>query len=224
LEIPGFDGERREITGSYFPAGEISKRGEKMKKKRIVFTGGPSGGKTSIIEIVQRHYGNNVVSVPEAASILYGGGFPRRPGDTAMRHIQRAIYFTVRELEDMSSALDNARLYLCDRGTLDNIAYWPESAAESFLKSVGSTMKKEIARYDMVIHLRPPKKSDVYKLSGTRIEDHKGALELDKRTEEAWSAHPRRFVISDEPDFLIKVEKALKIIEEEMGPVRNPGV
>lgn len=187
-----------------------------MKKKRIVFTGGPSGGKTSIIEIVQRHYGNKVVSVPEAASILYGGGFPRRPGDTAMQYIQRAIYFTVRELEDMSSALDDAKVYLCDRGTMDNIAYWPKSARQSFLESVGSSLEKEVARYDMVIHLRPPKKSGVYKLSGTRIEDHKAALELDKRTEEAWSAHPRRVVISDEPDFLIKVEKVLKLMDEEL--------
>lgn len=185
-------------------------------KKRIVFTGGPSGGKTSIIDIAQRKYGHKVFTVAEAASVLYGGGFPRKPGDFAMRHIQRAIYFTVRELEDMAIEED-AKLFLCDRGTLDSMAYWPKDSSESFLESVGSTMEKEIARYDVVIHLRPPKKADVYKLSGTRIEDHKAALELDKKTEQAWAAHPKRFIIEDEPDFLLKVEKAMKIIEKEMN-------
>ncbi len=186
-----------------------------QKKKRIVFTGGPSGGKTSIIDIAQRKYCPKVFTVPEAASVLYGGGFPRKPGSKAMRHIQRAIYFTVRELEDMSID-EEAKIFLCDRGTLDSMAYWPKDSAEGFLESVGSTMEKELARYDVVIHLRPPKKSDVYKLSGTRIEDHKAALELDKKTEQAWSAHPKRFIIEDEPDFLFKVEKAMEIIDREM--------
>lgn len=187
------------------------------KKKRIVFTGGPSGGKTSIIEIAQRKHGSKIITVAEAASVLYGGGFPRRPGPQAMRHIQRAIYFTVRELEDMALELDEAKLFLCDRGTLDSVAYWPADSSESFLESVGSSLEKELSRYDAVIHLRPPQKADVYKLSGTRIEDHKAALALDRKTEAAWAGHPRRFVIDDEPDFLLKVEKAMKIIDKELA-------
>lgn len=186
------------------------------KKKRIVFTGGPSAGKTSVIEIAQRKYGKEVVAVPEAASVLYGGGFPRRKGTEAIKHIQRAIYFTVKELEDMFCELDDAYIFLCDRGTLDSIAYWPKQSNETFLDSVGSSIEKEISRYDVVIHMRPPKNPDVYKLSGTRIEDHKTALELDKETERAWNGHPRRFIIEDEPDFLLKAEKALRIIDDEM--------
>ena len=186
-----------------------------MKKiKRIVFTGGPSGGKTSIIEIICRRYGAKVVAVPEAATILYGGGFPRKNGDDAMRHIQRAIYYTVRELEDMFEELEPAPVHLCDRGTLDSIAYWPEKSDMDFLSSVGSNMGDEIKRYCAVIHLRPPKKADVYKLSGSRIENHREALELDIKIEKAWEKHPRRFIISDEPDFLTKVEKAVKIVDE----------
>ena len=188
-----------------------------MKKfKRIVFTGGPSGGKTSLIEISQHRYGPKVFSVPEAATILYGGGFPRVAGDIAMRHIQRAIYFTVKELEDMFLELENNKVFLCDRGTLDSIAYWPVNSDMDFLSSVGSNMEKEISRYDLVIHLRPPKKTDVYQISQTRIEDHRKALELDKKTEKAWENHPRRFIIEDEPDFLKKVENVFKILDEEI--------
>ena len=83
-------------------------------QKRIVFTGGPSGGKTSIIDMVLRRFGKKVVVVPEAATILYAGGFPRKPGPEPMRHIQRAIYYTVRELEDLTALTSEAPIALCD--------------------------------------------------------------------------------------------------------------
>jgi nicotinamide riboside kinase len=185
------------------------------KPKRIVFTGGPSGGKTSLIEVVLRHFGAKVTAIPEAATILYSGGFPRKPGSASMKHIQRAIYYVVRELEDLSFTMEPKKIALCDRGTLDNMAYWPKGG-KGFLEAVESTMEKELNRYDIVIHLSPPLNQDIYRLSTTRIESHSKALELDKKTQEVWKAHPRRFIISDEPDFLIKVNKAIKILEREI--------
>ncbi|MBU2573143.1 MAG: ATP-binding protein [Elusimicrobia bacterium] len=195
--------------------------GKFTKPRRIVFTGGPSGGKTSIIEIVQRRFGAETAAVPEAATVLYGGGFPRPQGDPAMRHIQRAIYFTVRELEDMAFTLDGSKIFLCDRGTLDGMAYWPAGEPD-FLASVGSALEKELSRYDILIHLRPPLRGEVYHLSGARIESHSAALALDKKTEKAWREHPKRFVIADEPDFLIKVNKVLAILEKEIPLLLSP--
>ena len=202
--------------------------------KRIVFTGGPSGGKTSIIELVQRRFGKKVATVPEAATILYQGGFPRKSGPEAMRHIQRAIYYTVRELEDMVADLSGDRalsrgsadttkvvgrptasVSLCDRGTLDGMAYWPEGG-DDFLSSVESTLKKEFDRYAMVIHLKSPLSQSGYQTSSTRIESHRQALELDKKTEQVWKGHPNRFVVSDEPDFLIKVNRVMEMLDTEI--------
>ncbi len=188
------------------------------RPKRIVFTGGPSGGKTSLIEVVLRHFGDKVAAVPEAATILYSGGFPRKPGSASMKHIQRAIYYVVRELEDLTFSIEPKKIALCDRGTLDNMAYWPRGG-KGFLESIESTLEEELNRYDMVIHLSPPLKRDIYRLSTTRIESHAKALELDERTKEVWKNHPKRFLISDEPDFLIKVNKAIKILEREIGKI-----
>ena len=190
--------------------------------KRIVFTGGPSGGKTSLIEIVLRHFTDKVVDVPEAATVLYSGGFPRKPGSPSMKHIQRAIYYVVRELEDLSFTMEPGKIALCDRGTLDGMAYWPKGGM-GFLESVGLSMEEELSRYDIVIHLSPPVKQDIYRLSTTRIESHAKALELDKKTQEVWKDHPKRFLISDEPDFLIKVNKAIKILEREIGKMTEVG-
>jgi predicted ATPase len=177
-------------------------------QKRIVFTGGPSGGKTSIIDMVLRRFGKKVVVVPEAATILYAGGFPRKPGPEPMRHTQRAIYYTVRELEDLTALTSDAPVALCDRGTLDGMAYWPEEGT-GFLESLGTSREKEFARYIAVFHLRPPKTSASYQLSGVRIESHKHALELDRRVEAVWAKHPNRFVIEEDPDFLVKANKIM---------------
>lgn len=190
--------------------------------KRIVFTGGPSAGKTSIIEIIQRRYPKEFVSVPEAASILYSGGFPRIKDDRAMRHIQRAIYFTIIELEDMYGEIFPDKIQLCDRGTLDGIAYWPKDSSIAFTESVGTTVEKEYERYELLIHLKSPKDKEIYQLSSTRNENHRLALELDAKTLKAWHKHPNRFIIDDEKNFLVKAEKAISIVENEIKKRVHP--
>lgn len=43
----------------------------------IVITGGPSGGKTTLIEAIKKELIKEVTTIPEAASLLYRGGLPR---------------------------------------------------------------------------------------------------------------------------------------------------
>ena len=45
--------------------------------KLVVLTGGPGGGKTALLEMARRYFCQHVVILPEAASIIFGGGFPR---------------------------------------------------------------------------------------------------------------------------------------------------
>ncbi|MFA5160829.1 MAG: AAA family ATPase [Elusimicrobiales bacterium] len=189
----------------------------KYRQKRVVFTGGPSGGKTTIIDMALRRFGRKVAVVPEAATILYAGGFPRRPEPEAVRHIQRAIYYTTRELEDFAAAMDDAAIALCDRGTLDCLAYWPETGP-GLLETVGSDLKSEFARYDIALHLRPPKTAAGYQTSATRIEPHSRALELDRKIEAVWKNHPNRHVIEETPDFLMKANKIMELLDK---AVRN---
>ena len=44
---------------------------------RIVLTGGPGGGKTTAADLMRREVGERIVIVPEAATMLFSGGFPR---------------------------------------------------------------------------------------------------------------------------------------------------
>ncbi len=51
---------------------------------RVVLTGGPGGGKTTAADLLRREIGDRVIIVPEAATLLFSGGFPR-PVDLSTR-------------------------------------------------------------------------------------------------------------------------------------------
>ena len=61
--------------------------------KRIVLTGGPGAGKTAVLELVRQHFCEHVHVLREAASVLFGGGFPRASSGAALRAAQRAIFY-----------------------------------------------------------------------------------------------------------------------------------
>ncbi len=117
---------------------------------RLVLTGGPGGGKTTAADLFRREIGQGVIVVPEAATLLFNGGFPRPQEPHARRSAQDAIYHVQRNLEDIQAAQFPDRVLLCDRGTVDGGAYWPDGSA-GFYQSVGSSHREELDRYDAVI-------------------------------------------------------------------------
>lgn len=182
--------------------------------KRIVLTGGPGAGKTAVLELVRQSSCEHVKVLPESAGIVFGGGFPRDGRLAARGAAQRAIFFVQRELE-ATVAGENAAIVLCDRGTLDGLAYWP--GPDDFLASVGSSLEEQLRRYHAVIHLRTPTGDGGYNLRNPlRIEAAPEASEIDARIALAWERHPRRYVVEAEADFLTKAQRALEILRQEM--------
>lgn len=179
---------------------------------KIAITGGPSGGKTTLIEALQKDLGQKCAVVPEAASILYRGGFPRYREAIGLIHAQKAIYYTQRELESLVSAISQKPLIVCDRGSLDAIAYWPDSEAD-FFTSIHSSKAQELARYDWVLHLDTAD-HNFYDISNPiRTETHQEAAALNSAIKNAWSGHPRRIVISHSEDFFGKMATSLSVIK-----------
>jgi len=184
----------------------------------VVVTGGPGAGKTAFLELVRRDFGDRVVVLPEAASILFSGGFPRHESAPARRAAQRAIYYVERELERMAAEEGRSSIILCDRGTLDGLAYWPGSPGE-LLAEVGTTLEAELARYALVIHMRTPPAGNGYDHRNPyRTETPREAERIDERILEVWSQHPRRRIVESADTFMEKVARALAVLEEEIGP------
>lgn len=180
--------------------------------RRVVLTGGPGGGKTAVLEVVQQHFCRHVVVLPEAASIVFRGGFPRRASVPAREAAQRAIFHVQVELERMALEEGDAAVILCDRGTIDGLAYWDRPAAQ-FLHDVDTTRLEQLARYDAVIHLRTPLATEGYDRSNpVRIESAEEAAVIDARLLEIWTGHPDRVVIDPAADFVTKLHQALSAI------------
>ena len=186
--------------------------GEPHPERRIVLTGGPGAGKTAVLELVRHTCCRHTHVLPEAAGILFGGGFPRASSARIQRAAQRAIFFTQRELE---ASVPPGVVTLCDRGTIDGAAYWP--GPEDLWASVGSSHAEQLLRYDAVIHLRTPAPDRGYDRSNPlRIETAAEAAAIDERILAAWDGHPRRHVVEATPDFLAKVQRALALLREEL--------
>ncbi|MBK6517126.1 MAG: ATP-binding protein [Polyangiaceae bacterium] len=183
--------------------------------KLVVVTGGPGAGKTAVLELVRRTLCDHAAVLPEAASILFGGGFPRSSSRPGRRAAQRAIYYVQSQVEQMVREEGLVGVGLCDRGTLDGLAYWPGDPAD-FFSSLETTRERELSRYAAVLHLRVAPDGAYDRTNPLRVEDASEAAVIDAKIEEAWQGHPRRMFVDSTPSFLEKATRAVELLRAEL--------
>jgi predicted ATPase len=187
-----------------------------MVVRFVVLTGGPGAGKTAVMEAAKQIFAKEVVILPEAASIVYSGGFPRHPTPHSVRAAQRAIAAVQTELENFARDDKKAAVALCDRGVPDGAAYWPDGPG-SFYAALGTTAQDVFSRYSTVIHLRTPTASMGYDNSNPmRTETAQEAHELDRRIERVWHGHSNRLVVPATESFTEKLEQVTALIRGEL--------
>jgi predicted ATPase len=182
--------------------------------KLIVITGGPGAGKTAILEMAKKILAESSVILPESASIIFGGGFWRLPSLTAKAAAQRAIFHVQEEMEKLVIDEKKWKMGLCDRGTLDGLAYWPNSE-KTFWEISNSSLEKELKKYHSVIHLRTP--SDLYgynHINPLRIESAVQSRSIDDKIANIWKQHPKYEVVASSENFLTKAQIALDLISK----------
>ena len=183
---------------------------------RIALTGGPGGGKTTAADLFRREMGACVVIVPEAATLLYTGGFPRVSELGPRRVVQRTIYHVHRGLEDVQSTRFPERTLLCDRGTVDGAAYWPAEDPYEYFEMMGSTLEMEYARYDAVIFFESAAVggNGIEGGNPARIESIEEAARLDTRLRRLWQRHPRYHHVPHSDSFIDKLTRGLATLRE----------
>lgn len=184
----------------------------------IAITGGPGAGKTTLLEVVRKTLCHHTVIVPEAASILYGGGFWRLDSAPATKSAQRAIFKVQTEMQKIVLNEKKWNLALCDRGTIDGLAYWPDSE-ENFFTENQAILNTEYANYSAVIHLRSPGEQQGYNHQNPiRTESPEQAHQLDRKIEYIWKNHPHYFQIPSTDHFLDKINQSVAIIKKFIDP------
>ena len=191
-------------------------------RKRIVLTGGPGGGKTTALDLIRREFAGKIASVPEAATMIFSGGVERSQDDCVLKAQQKAIFQLQKNLEDIQRATYPDCLILCDRGSLDGLAYWPDTQ-EDYFKTMNTSLEEEFSRYDAVIFFETAAKSgeSIRSNNPIRNESEQAAITLDDKLQKIWSQHPNFNLISSSESFIRKVMFGIMTIENVIGQYRD---
>ncbi len=204
---------------------------------KVVLTGGPCAGKSTILSRIQESFPEQVETVPEAANMLIGGGFPL-PSDSLpyserwQMTLQDPLFTLQQSLEANHSEIatrTNKQLLVCDRGLLDQVAYFRGGVSEFLERYKVSDVGEIIGRYSLVIHLASVALlgESAYQQASSaqeRVEDTvEQVREAEQKTLEAWSLHPNLVTIEPNDDFQTKVKDVLKIIDEQLRDIDQGG-
>ena len=197
---------------------------------RIVLTGGPAAGKTTLISRILKEFkpedGWKVITIPETATDLISGfGIGPFPNCVSMEEFQ---YFVIEDqLHKEKLALKAAQmvpydkiLIVYDRALLDDKAYITDRQFQQTLTYFGKTEEQVLSGYDAVLHLVTCAKGAEYAYNfgnAARYESVEEARQMDDRTLRAWSAHPRLYVIDNSVDFEDKINRAIAQIYRIVG-------
>ncbi len=181
---------------------------------KIVVTGGPGGGKTTALDLFKRELVDNIVVVPEAATSVFQSGVARDKRPEVVKDIQKMIYDYQVNLESIYEKQNPDKILLCDRGTLDGMAYWPDECG-SFFDKINSTYDHELNRYDAVIFFETGANSggDITSNNIYRSETNRQAIELDHKLKEIWSVHPNFYFVDSKKSFMDKIISGVEILK-----------
>lgn len=193
---------------------------------KIVVTGGPCAGKTSAMTLLHSRLsemGFLVVIVPESArDFIQSGLWPATIGNEGFQ-TELLSYILEREERFTNAALRSSSeqiVVLCDRGSMDGVAYIGRSEYEGIVQSLGRSVPQiRDSRYEAVIHLRTAAlgASQYYATDEERLESPEEAIALDERTCAAWVGHPHLTVIDNSTDFETKKLRVLQAICRVLG-------
>ena len=195
--------------------------------KRIVFTGGPCGGKTTFASRAQEvfaEHGYRVIIDNESATDLISGGIS--PATMGMYEFQKYVIDLQLKKEELCiKAAQNIEgdkvLIFMDRGILDDKGYVSDEEYSELLTYFGLKQEELNDRYDMVLHLTTSAKGAeeayTYANNAARYETIEAAREVDDRTLECWKDHPNRVIIGNDTDFEKKMIKAMQAVFAYLG-------
>jgi predicted ATPase len=192
-----------------------------MSILRVVLTGGPGGGKDTLIEELLRgpQWRGRISALPEAIALTgrLGISVDEKLFQRTMTRLQMAME------DGLANAftLGENRLVLCNRGSLDPLAYWLDRgwAEHEYFEYTGTVRAQHYQRYQAVIHLvtsaSGAPEAYINQPSAPRKESPQDAVRLDRLLEQVWGEHPHyQRIDNSEKGWLDKSRQARKILEK----------
>lgn len=192
---------------------------------RIVITGGPLAGKSTLISYLQSAYGDKARFMTEVATMLLKAGYPKPGRDVEfseewLDYINKTIMPAQLAIENghLHAAQENRlRAMFLDRGLLDPSAYVPGGKVTLEAK-YGLDVSAAMDRYTMVIHMQslacidPAEYDRLCDTNPERYDTADQAAKLDKSLQEAWRDHPNWHFIPADGGYEAVEARALALI------------
>lgn len=169
--------------------------------KKIVFTGGPSAGKTKVIENLRNYYnrlGYNVFVISETSTELIKVGFKWWDNSIETNIYQRLIFkYQLDKENNIIKAIENSNIknviILLDRGLMDGKAYMDSNDFISMVSGYGFLEKNIYSRYDAVFYLESVSIEFPELFSNENNEARKSNVEqakvFDRKVKQIWEKH-----------------------------------
>lgn len=200
-----------------------------MSITRIVLTGGPCAGKTTMLScmesaLTQRGY--KVLIVPEGATELIPNGIIPMVNGVSNETFQDIIIQKQLHKEFIyevaATEMDTDKIVIVyDRGLMDGQAYISPEGFDLLLAKNNLLRNTVRERYDAVIHLVTAAKGaeEAYTTSNNtaRRETIEEAIAVDERTLRAWQGHSHLRVIDNSTNFQEKINRAMKEVYAILG-------
>ncbi len=188
---------------------------------KIVLTGGPCSGKSSVMTALRTEFGDLLHCVPEVATIVIEQVGVKPPVDDrmGMKSFQRTIYRVQLGFErgsNQQALRDGRSALLLDRGTVDGAAYM-KNGTRDMEQIFRTNIQDEYDRYHGIICLDVPPQ-DIYEANKSgnpaRYENYDQAAAIGHRLREVWSGHPRFRFIGNGSSWEDKLQKVRHQIKE----------
>lgn len=189
--------------------------------KKVVLTGGPAGGKTTLTSRLVNELssiGYRVLIVPEAATELISQ-FGIKPFGNCLSMYDFQYFVVSSQLHKEQLAMEAAQivpedkvLVICDRGVMDDRAYVSQKEFIDVIARFHLTEQEILDSYDAVIHLVSSSKGAEFAYNydnAARYETLEQAREKEEATLHCWRNHKRRVMIGNSYNFEDKIRKAM---------------
>jgi tRNA (Thr-GGU) A37 N-methylase len=180
-----------------FDAPPVDPADWEARRPVIVLTGGPGGGKSTLIEDLRQDSDSagHFVALPEA--VQYARFIGISPAEKLFQRAVVQLQIGLEEALGRTLGPDDPRPIVCHRGSLDPLAFWLQRGWEEaeFFALAGLSRAEHYRRYAAVIHLVTAADGVLREYTrwpqAHRPEEPDEAIQLDRWLEAAWGGHPR---------------------------------